>query len=531
MTKSKRYAIALTAALGLVMGVLDNTIINIALIPISTALKVELGTVQWLVTGYFLSQAAVIPVAGYLSNRFGSRRIFILSIILFTVGSLMCGLAQDATLLIIFRIFQGVGAGALFPVGQALAIDPFPAEERAGAMAIIGIPILLAPVFGPILGGWLNDAFGWQYLFLINVPIGVVAVTLCLLIIPADKKVAKADQKRFDYIGLLLSTLGVLAVVYAFTLVNEIDPATRTALNPRGAAYGWGYWLVWTLAGSGLVLLLAFGVYALRFSKDPVVDLRLFKNYNYTIASIVSWILGATVFGSLLLLPVFLQQVRLPHLTALETGLALMPQGVGAIIGMGLSGPLYNRVGVRNMTIAGSGLLIVALWQLSNLTVTTDGWALAPWNVLLGLGLGLTFMPVQTLALQTLRGPALAKASSLFNVTRQISSSIATAILITLLVQQTTSHATQLQADAVRNLPPGVTFDPNSPQAAEAFKRLAGEAGTQANNDVFFILAIGTALVLLVALALPNRRKQREMMAEIMEDEKEANREVFLGVA
>jgi EmrB/QacA subfamily drug resistance transporter len=510
------------------MGILDNTIINIALIPISNALKVELSTVQWLVTGYFLSQAAVIPVAGYLSNRFGARRIFILSIIFFTIGSLICGLMQDATLLIVFRIIQGLGAGALFPVGQALAIDPFPARERAGAMAVIGVPILLAPIVGPILGGWLNDSFGWQYLFLINVPIGVIAVALCLIVIPADKIDQGIRQEKFDFIGLTLSTLGVVAVVYAFTVVNDVDPATRTALNPRGAAYGWSYWLVWTLLAVGIALLTAFAVYALRFSKDPVVDLSLFKNYNYTIASIVSWLLGAIVFGSLLLLPIFLQQVRLPHLTALETGLALVPQGVGAMIGMGLTGTLYNRVGVRIMTIIGSGLLIVALWQLSSLTPSTDGWALAPWQVLLGLGLGLTFMPVQTLALQTLRGPALAKASSLFNVTRQIASSIATAIIITLLVQQTTSHINDLQAQAVKNLPAGVTFDPNSPQAQQALQQMVAQAGTSANNDLFIILAISTLVVLVVAFALPSRRKQQQMSAELSEEQ--AGNEVLLPI-
>jgi MFS family permease len=350
------------------------------------------------------------------------------------------------------------------------------------------------------------------------------------MIIPADKIDQKLRQEKFDYLGLALSTLGVVAVVYAFTVVNDINPATRTALNPRGAAYGWSYWLVWTLLGIGVALLAAFAVYALRFSKDPVVDLRLFKNYNYSIASIVSWFLGAIVFGSLLLLPIFLQQVRLPHLTALETGLALVPQGVGAMIGMGLTGALYNRIGVRIMTIVGSGLLIVALWQLSSLTPTTDGWAIAPWQVLLGLGLGLTFMPVQTLALQTLRGPALAKASSLFNVTRQIASSIATAIIITLLVQQTTAHINDLQAQAVKNLPAGATFDPNSPQAQQALQQMAAQAGTSANNDLFIILAISTVLVVLVALALPGRRKQQQMSAELSE-EQATNEEVLLPIA
>lgn len=516
MKNSKKYAIALTAAIGLFMGVLDNTIINIALVPIATAFKVDLSVVQWLVTGYFLSQAAVIPVAGYLGNRLGTRRIFIFSIVLFTFGSLLCGLATDPTLLIIFRVFQGVGAGALFPLGQALALDPFAPQERAAATAIISVPILLAPVFGPILGGWLNDTFGWQYLFLINVPVGVLAVVLCLLLIPADKPAAQGSEatERFDYVGLTLSTLGVLAVVYAFTIVNEIDPATRSQLNPRGEAYGWDYWLVWTLAGAGVLMLAGFAYYELRISRDPVMDLRLFKNYNFSIASVISWVLGATVFGSLLLLPVFLQQVRQPNLTALQTGIALVPQGLAATVGVAIGGALYNRVGVRNLTFLGGVLLIIALWQFGNLTPGTDGWALAPWNVLLGLGLGLTFIPTQTLAFQTLKGPALAKASSLFNVTRQITSSIATAVIITLLVQQTTYHFGRLQAEAARTLPPGVAPDPNNPQVAEAFRQLGAQAGTSANNDVFVYLAIATGLVLLLALALPGRHKQAQISAE-----------------
>ncbi len=527
MTKGRRYAIALTAALGLIMGVLDNTIINIALVPISRDLKVDLSVVQWLVTGYFLSQAAIIPVAGYLSNRFGAKRVFLLSIILFTVGSLLCGIAQDATLLIIFRILQGVGAGALFPVGQTLAIDPFPAQERAGAMAIIGVPILLAPVFGPILGGWLNDAFNWHYLFLINLPVGIIAVGLIWWIIPSDKEaIAQQRSQPFDYPGLVLSILGVLALVYAFTLVNQTDPTTATPLNPRGQAYGWGYWLIWVLAGIGAAMLIIFAIYELRFSKDPVLDLRLFRNYNFTIGSLISWVLGGTVFGSLLLLPVFLQQVRLPHMSALDTGLALAPQGVGATIGVALGGPLFNRLGARVLTVVGALSLIVALWQMTSLTPTTDGWDLAPWTALLGFGLGLTLIPSQTLALQTLRGPALAKANSLFNVTRQIVSSIATAIIVTLLVQQTTSHLTELQAQAARQLPPGTNpvFDPNNPQMVKAMEQLVSQAGTAANNDLFLILAISTVAVLLLGFALPSLKKQQATVSAISNSEDEAER-------
>ncbi len=517
MSKGRKYAIALTAALGLIMGVLDNTIVNIALIPISNDLKVDLGTVQWIVTGYFLSQAAVIPVAGYLGTRFGARRIFMLCVAFFTLGSLLCGIAQDATLLIIFRIIQGIGAGALFPLGQTLALDPFEPEERASATALIVIPVLLGPVFGPILGGWLNDSFGWHYLFLINVPIGILTVFLTWRIIPQDKPVEVEGGKRFDYVGLSLSTIGVLVVVYAFTLINQTDPTTQTALNPIGTTYGWGYWLVWALFGGGVVLLTAFALYELRLS-DPVLDLRLYKNYTFTIASLVSWVISSTVFGAFLLLPVFLQQVRLPHLSALNTGLALAPQGLGAVLGVAISGPLFNRLGVRILTGAGAVFVMIALWQFGQLTVDSDGWSMAPWNVLLGIGLGFTFIPSQTLAFLTLRGPALAKASSLFNVTRQIASSIAVAITIALLGQQTNLYLNQLQAEAVSKLPPGTPpLQPTDPQFGQFMQQLGSKAGTHAVTDVFIYLSIATVLVLALSFVLPSRKAMVTQQAELVE--------------
>jgi EmrB/QacA subfamily drug resistance transporter len=514
MTTARKYAIAMTAALGLIMGILDNTIVNIALIPISVDLKVDLGTVQWLVTGYFLSQAAVIPVAGYLGNRLGTRRMFMFCVAFFTIGSLLCGIAQDANLLIIFRIIQGIGAGALFPLGQTLALDPFAPHERAKATALIVIPVLLGPVLGPILGGWINDSFGWHYLFLINVPIGFLTVFLTWRIMPADK-LEEADTGKFDYIGLALSTIGVVAIVYAFTIVNNTDPSSpKTPLNPNGSTYGWGYWLTWTLFGIGVVLLGIFSVYELRLS-DPILDLRLFKKYSYTIASIVTWVVGATVFGALILLPVFLQQIRIPHLSALDTGLALAPQGIGAILGVAISGPLFNKLGVRIITGAGAIAVMIALWQFGQSTATSDGWTLAPWNLVLGVGLGLTFIPSQTLAFLSLTGPALAKASSLFNVTRQITSSVATAITITLLGQQTTHYIVQLQADALSKLPAG-TPPPTTMDPAMA-QQLGSQGATLAVNDVFIYLAVASVLVLLLSFVMPSLKRMSELQSEQQE--------------
>ncbi len=510
MKPASAYAIALTAALGLFMAVLDTTIVNVGLVPMAKAFNTDLNTVQWVLTGYLLAQAAIIPVSGYLSNRFGQRRIFMLSLALFTLGSLLCALAPSEGWLIAFRVVQGIGAGAIFPLGQSIAFGAFPPDKRAAAAPIVGVPILLAPAFGPTIGGLLLDNWGWQYMFYINVPVGLLALALIWRIIPADAPIAERakNQPRFDYVGLTLSMGGVLAVIYAFTLVSETVPGTQTAFNSRGEFNGWGYWPVWTLIGLGVVLLGAFALYELKMSKDPVVDLRLFKNYNFGIGSLVIFFASIVLFSSLLLVPVFLQQVRQPHLSAVDTGLSLMPLGIGAIFGVAFGGKFFSKIGVRYLVLAGTLILLISSWPLMNITPETDGLALLPWIFLRGIAFGLVALPVQTLATQTITGPALAKASSLFNMIRQVAQSVGNAIVISLFAQQTLQHATELRAGLVSTLPPGVTLDPNSPQAQAVRNQLASQAGTAGVNDVFTVLTVGAVLILLLALALPSRKRQ-----------------------
>ncbi len=501
---SPRYAIALTAALGLFMAVLDNTVVNVALTPMSTALHASLSSIQWVVTGYFLAQAAVIPIAGYFSARVGIKRLFMICLVLFTLGSILCGLAQNETMLIGFRVLQGLGGGALFPLTQAIAFRAFPPAERATSSAIVGIPVLLAPAFGPTVGGLLTTNFGWETIFFINGPVGLLAVFLAWRIIPADPVPEKRPQGSFDYIGLILSVAGVLAIVYAFTLVSQPQPGSETALNPRGTLYGWGYWPVWALLALGVVILAAFAFYELRVSKDPVLDLRLYQRRDFALGSVVIWVTSMVIFGSLILIPIFLEQVRLPHLSALDAGLALMPQGLAAAVAVAFSGRLYNRIGVRPLIIMGGLCLAVSSWQLSQLSPSTDGIAMMPWLAVRGLGFGFANIPVQTLALQQITGAALPRASSLFTVTRQIFSSIGVAVMTTLFVQQTTQHATTLAA----SLPQGVPPDPTNPAFVAARETLLAQAGTAGINDVFLLVTIGTLAVIALAFVLPDNIRQ-----------------------
>jgi EmrB/QacA subfamily drug resistance transporter len=520
------YVIALFAATGMALAVLNTTLINIILVPVSKDLNIELGTAQWLVTGYLLSQATVIPVSAYLSNRFGAKNIFILCIAIFTLGSLICSIAPDPTLLIAARVFQGIGGGGLLPVGTALVLGQFPPNKRAGAMAIVGLPALMMPIFGPMLGGWLNDISSWRTLFAINIPLGLITMVLCWIVIPASKRHSE-EQPRLDVIGLILSIVSVLCIVYAFTVVNQTDPTTRTATNPSGTVYGWGYWLFWTLAGIGTVLLVTFTVYSLKFTKNPLLDLSLFKKYNFVMANLVSWASTAILYGLMLLLPVFFQRVHLPNMAAFDSGLALMPEGAGMLVGIMLAGFLVNKVGTRLVVMFGLSVMGIAMWQFSQLTTTSDGWTLLPWTFMAGLGIGASVMPVQTLALHDLTGAALSAGTAIFNATRMIVSSLATAVLTSILVQQSTSHALELQAAAQRQAQAGVKVDPTSPQAQAAIAQLRAQAGTAANNDIFSYLMIGAIAVVVLAVLLPGRTKLSQL--EISEGEFEAAENITAG--
>ena len=495
MRQASGVAIAWTVSLAVFMSVLDGTVINVAISPMAKAFGVELNSIQWVLTGYLLAQAAVIPVAGYFGLRWGLKRLFMICLALFTGSSLLCGLAADAQQLIIFRVLQGLGGGALLPLAQAIALAAFPPNERANVSAIIGLSALVAPVIGPTLGGFLTDSFGWRYIFFLNIPVGILALTLAWRILPADQ-LLKRDQGAFDAVGLALSMLGVLVLVYGFTLVGEIDPATISALSPRGAIYGWSAPLVWGLISGGLLLLAAFVWYELRVSRNPVLDLRIFTNGEFSRGALVASLVAMVVFGSIFMLPIFFQQIRQPNASATEAGLILLPQGIASLIAVVLSGRLfYNRLGPRILILTGAGLLALGSWGLIGLTETTNGLSIAPWLVLRGLGFGLTFVPAQTFALQRITGHDLPKASSLINMVRQIAGSVGTALVINLFVQRTSFHADELGA---------ATAGANAPA-------LLTQASTLAVNDVFWLVLAGSLVILLVALALPNRRGQQAL--------------------
>ncbi|MDQ2787473.1 MAG: DHA2 family efflux MFS transporter permease subunit [Chloroflexota bacterium] len=503
-----KYAVALTAALALFMAVLDSTIVNVALVSMERDFKTNINSVQWIVTGYILAQAAVIPVAGYFGNRFGIKRVFMIALTIFTLGSLLCGLsphlASGATglnLLIVFRLIQGVGGGMLFPLGATIAFGAFPPEERAASSAVIAIPVLFAPALGPTIGGLIVDSsIKWPGVFFINVPVGIITLFLLARVVRKDEKAAPGvAHARFDYSGLVLSIVGVVLVVYAFVVVSQTRSGSITDANPNGIINGWGYWLVWVLLAAGVALLAVFALLELYVVKDPVLDLRLFATRDFGIASIVTWVVRGIVFGSFLLLPIFLQQFQ--GRSAVYTGLILMAQGIGAIIGIQTGSRLYDRIGPRYLTAAGLAILTGATVWLIAVKPDSGVWFFVPILFLRGIGFGWSNLPLQTVAIGAITGRALPKANSLYNASAQIFSSIGVAVVTTILVQRTTFHASSLVQAAIAS-------------GAHPPANLALLAGTDAVSDVFKLLTIGTALSVAVSFLLPRYSLKTQMASQ-----------------
>jgi EmrB/QacA subfamily drug resistance transporter len=526
-----RYLIALVVALGLFPGILDTSIVVVALTPIRNQLHTDTNTAQWIVTAFFLATAAVVAVGGYVANRFGRKRMFFLGVCTFTIGSLLCGVSPSIGWLIAFRVLQGVGAGILLPVGPALAFDAFPQEQRARASALVGVPIMLAPVFGPMAGGYLTDTFGWHSLFFVNLPIGLGALAAAAVVLPRDQR-GTSGGARFDYLGLALSTIGVVAVVYAFKLVTQTNPGTVTALNPSGDLYGWGARPVWFLLGGGMFVLGLFAVYALRISRDPALDVRQLGRRDFLMSNLLAWATTIITFGLLVLVPLYFESVRAPQLSALETGLALMPLGIGALCGTIGAVALYRALGPRVvvlmgvvLTIVSAGLLAQAIHPTANAAqllaaVRTPGTvpALAGpdalrWRLLLvGLSSTLISIPAQTLALEALTGEALAKASSLVLSTKLVFSSVGAAVMTTLLLDRTHGRAAEL-VQQLQPLAPGAgtapTSDPRFTGVLRALEELmATQAGASALQSIFWLTCVGSLCLLVVALLLPGRRRQ-----------------------
>jgi EmrB/QacA subfamily drug resistance transporter len=405
--------IASVVVLGAIMSILDTTVVNVAINTLSRDFNTSLSTIQWIVTGYTLALATVIPVTGWAADRFGTKRLYMLSIGLFVAGSALAGAAWSAESLIGFRVLQGLGGGMLMPAGMTILTRAAGPQRVGRVMAIIGVPMLLGPILGPILGGWLVDDVSWRWIFFINLPIGALAFVASLRILPKD---APQPAERFDALGLALLSPGLALMIYG--------------LAQSASSGGFGSPDVWGPALAGFVLFLAFIRHALHHP-HPLIDLSLFKNRTFAAASGTLVLMIISIFGAMLLLPLYLQAVR--GESAFNSGLLLAPQGLGAMLVMPIAGQLTDKTGVGKIVLVGLALLLLSTLGLTQLAGDTSYWTLSGILFVMGMGMGASMMPLMSGAMQTLRHAAVARASTALNIIQQVGASIGTAVMSVIL--------------------------------------------------------------------------------------------------
>ena len=418
-----KWIVAMVVIIGVFMSILDQTIVNIAIPRLQTAFGADIHSVQWVLTAYILTQGVITPTAAFFSDRFGIKRFYIMSLIAFTIGSALCGIAWSLPVLILFRVLQGAGGAALFPLSITLLFREFPPQERGTAMGFFGIPALLAPAIGPTLGGYLVTYAGWQLIFFINVPIGIGGVILCSLLLREYRPEARPS---FDVPGFIFAASGLAAVLYGLS-----DASTD----------GWTSTTVLGFLAIGLILLAVFVAIELIIANrggQPLLDLRLFANGPFRAGNIANLFVTFSLFGGIFLFPIYLQNLR--GQSAFQAGVLLLPQALASMVSVIIGGRLVDRIGVRAVMIPGLIILAFATWELSYINLYSSfGWIQLMF-ILRGLALGCTIQPLTVASLAEVRPQQLAQASSINTVTRSVSSSLGIAVLATLVQTQALVH-------------------------------------------------------------------------------------------
>jgi EmrB/QacA subfamily drug resistance transporter len=414
--------VAIVVILGIIMSVLDTTIVNVALHDLSHDLHSSLSGIQWVITGYLLSLAAVIPVTGWAVRRYSARRLYMIALVVFTAGSALCGFAHTSQELIAFRVIQGIGGGMLTPIGQMILVKAAGPRNLPKVMSLVGVPIVVAPIFGPTLGGLLVQSVGWQWIFMVNVPVGALALVLAWRLLPRDEAAGAAEAGRLDVIGLVLAAVGVVGITYGLSESEAAGSLTSDRV------------IVPVLIG--LSLLVAF-IGRSRRVERPVLDLSLFRNRAYSAATVVTFCLGAALFGAMILMPLYFQEVLGD--SALKTGLLLIPQGIGGGIGMFLSGRATERFGAGRTALVGGLVMAAATLPFVLVTATTPYTLLAIAMVVRGVGMGLSMMPSMTAAFSVLTREQVNDASPQLTVLQRVGGSLGTAI-IAVVLQSNLSH-------------------------------------------------------------------------------------------
>jgi DHA2 family multidrug resistance protein len=489
-----RWLIAITVMLPTLIEIVDTSVVNVSLDHIRGSLSAGLDESTWTITSYLVSNAIIIPMTGWLSRLFGRKRYLLFSIGLFTVSSFMCGSSWNLASLVFFRVLQGVGGGALQPLSQAILLETFPPREHGMAMAIFGIGIMFGPIIGPLMGGWITDNWSWNWIFYINVPIGILSILMVMFFI-VDPPYMERSRMKIDTWGLffLVIGLGCLQIV--------LD---------KGQREDWfsSEFIAW-MAFAAVAALILF-VVAEQFAEAPIVNLRTFRNLSFTSGNLIMFLVFFCLFGTIVLLPIYLQ--TLMGYTAFLAGLVLGPGGMANMAAMAIAGRFVTRISPRAILAFGIGVTAYSIHLMAQFNLFADFNTLFLSRVVLGLGMGFLFVPLTTLTLSGIRREEMGNATAIFNLLRNLGGSFGVAFVTTMLARKAQFHQVHLaghlspfdralqfslpsisSALGFRGFPPALT---DQGALGLLYNRLVREASMLAFNDVFHLLSIMMVLVL-----------------------------------
>ena len=495
--------------LGTFMAVLDSTIVNVSLPKIMSSFGVGLSTIQWVITAYMLAMAAMLPTSGWLADKFGYKRVYFWGLFLFTFGSLLCGMSNDETSLIVSRVIQGLGAGMVQPLGMAIITREFPARQRGLALGFWSIAAAASVSFGPLIGGYLVDNFNWQLIFDVNVPVGIAALLFTVII---QREFVSSNARKFDYVGFISVIVFLPVLLYA---LSEGNAATNSS--------GWSApYILACFAISGV----AFVVFITRelTAQNPLLDLRLLADHNFGMSNIVMFVFSMGMFGSTFLLPLYLQNSM--GYTALQSGAVFLPVGIiqGAVAP--LSGLFSDKVNPKLPILTGVALLVFSFYLNSDLSFLTEHAYVMTSLYIRGFAMGLIFTPLSTISLLTIPREKMAQASGIMNTIRQIGGSLGVALLTTLLTSRVNYHAQmyggtiQLHSQIYQNTSQNLAYyiqQHGGGSFATAMKQgqsilmsnVSSQAFIEGINDDFLIAAFITCLGMIPILVLKSPHKKK----------------------
>ncbi|HEH2304694.1 TPA: DHA2 family efflux MFS transporter permease subunit [Staphylococcus aureus] len=481
---------------GMFIAILNQTLLNVALPKINTEFNISASTGQWLMTGFMLVNGILIPITAYLFNKYSYRKLFLVALVLFTIGSLICAISMNFPIMMVGRVLQAIGAGVLMPLGSIVIITIYPPEKRGAAMGTMGIAMILAPAIGPTLSGYIVQNYHWNVMFYGMFIIGIIAILVGFVWF---KLYQYTTNPKADIPGIIFSTIGFGALLYGFSEAGN---------------KGWGSVEIETMFAIGIIFIILFVIRELRM-KSPMLNLEVLKFPTFTLTTIINMVVMLSLYGGMILLPIYLQNLR--GFSALDSGLLLLP---GSLI-MGLLGPfagkLLDTIGLKPLAIFGIAVMTYATWELTKLNMDTPYMTITGIYVLRSFGMAFIMMPMVTAAINALPGRLASHGNAFLNTMRQLAGSIGTAILVTVMTTQTTQHLSAF----------GEELDKTNPVVQDHMRELASQYGGQEGamkvllqfvnklatvegiNDAFIVATIFSIIALILCLFLQSNKKAK----------------------